>query len=498
MTQVPKRRLSLFSFGSNSNTANTIGSGSTGQTSPESGSGSGSTGFPFGLGKGKTLSAMSPTNLSRRSSSQVPTIAANSHTIDEDVGGNNGNLGSGTPDQNAVPSAVGGHTGSARDQKLSVDTSTPQVNDSAINQPNNKPGNNLHPQTATRTGSTASDQQFQSPISSPSMLDNELTIFERSVQDYDNPPPPPTYTHSQDGSRRPTLSRLRTKSGHNSSISLSNFKNEDYIPPALDATTSILNDSKTNLDDVDIIYCTRRNSSVLGLNMALGRSTPSRKNSVYSMNQLHHQTSPNPNNLTSASASYNPNCNCNSNSVNNNPCGEAIPEMQPDSPFDVDSQSPSNLSPRPVPMNLNAPSNNMSHPMSPTSPPKLTSSKSSISFYSYADMINNDEYAKRPSFKNSYSHGFVPTRKDSVNSIKFNSAASAHSDNGTPSHFNSANSKKYNSNLNKFLISPESSDLEEELGKPKSINSKSINDNESLVSSSVGDCLRQNKTEISN
>lgn len=136
--------------------------------------------------------------------------------------------------------------------------------------------------------------------------------------------------------------------------------------------------------------------------------------------------------------------------------------------------------------------------MSPTSPPKLTSSKSSISFYSYADMINNDEYAKRPSFKNSYSHGFVPTRKDSVNSIKFNSAASAHSDNGTPSHFNSANSKKYNSNLNKFLISPESSDLEEELGKPKSINSKSINDNESLVSSSVGDCLRQNKTEISN
>lgn len=58
-------------------------------------------------------------------------------------------------------------------------------------------------------------------------------------------------------------------------------KHEDYIPPALDALAHILG-SRTNLDEVEMVY-SRRNSLVLGLNMALGRPyTPLRKNSVYS------------------------------------------------------------------------------------------------------------------------------------------------------------------------------------------------------------------------
>lgn len=520
MTQVPKRRLSLFSFGSSSNSnANSTASGSTGHTSvspPGSSSG-------FGFGKGKTLSAMSPTNLSRRNTaSNVSTTGMNEHggptgtnegnNITSESASNNvdkgqGGIGKGADTTRAVgtrnnvaarsPSPNNtGHSCSGKPEKLGVNT-TP-----SLSGPPPPPSSSTTMSPSNRKNSMNSDQ-LNSPISSNSMLENDLNIFERSVQDYDGLPSYPTGL--QEGSRRPTLSKLRTKSGPNSSISLSNFKHEDYIPPALDATTSILNDSNTNLDDVDIIYCSRRNSSVLGLNMALGRSTPSRKNSVYSMSQLNHQFSPNPNgnsnpnNTTSASASFNPNnnCNCTNNSVNNingTSCGGPIPEISPlDSSYNGSNRrSSSNLSPVPMSQPLSqSQSQSTSHPMSPTSPPKLTSSKSSISFYSYADMINNDEYAKRPSFKNSYSHGFVPTRKDSAHSISTKS----------PSHFNSSNSKKYNSNLNRFLISPESSDLEAEMmvpAKPKSINDRSINDDESLVSSSVGNCLRQTRTEISN
>lgn len=549
MTQVPKRRLSLFSFGSNSNS---VGSGSTGQTSVSPGTGAGSSSSSFGFGgKGRTLSAMSPTSLSRRNtnnnvttaSGSLDAVAGTSDGATDADGAANGGANEGTAGANGpvrMAGAVGGDNGSHTQlpkrgdglcaptdvAKLAIDTTAPgsKGQDQAMDGPSNtnstnNPNNNMHNPhgssvassatpgnvgRTTRSSSASAGGQLHSPVSSPTMLDNELHIFERSVQDYDNPPLPPAFAHSHDGSRRPTLSRLRTKSGHNSSISLSNFKNEDYIPPALDATTSILNDNNTNLDDVDIIYCTRRNSSVLGLNMALGRSTPSRKNSVYSMNQLHQQQSSpyaaNGNGATSANASFNPaGCNCsNSNSVNNstNPCTNTIPESsQGESPCEssanVDAANGSSL---PMSISQSLHSSNQHHPMSPTSPPKLSSSKSSISFYSYADMLNNDEYAKRPSFKNSYSHGFVPTRKDSVNSIKYPGG----SESASPSHFNGTNSKKFNSNLNKFLISPESSDLEDDGGsKAKSINDQSINDNESLVSSTVGDCLRQTKTEIS-
>lgn len=302
-------------------------------------------------------------------------------------------------------------------------------------------------------------------------------IFERSVQDFMFEPPTKP-------NRKPSVANLSRQN----SMSINTFiKNEDLIPPALDATTSIFNDKDTNLDDVEMIYSNRRNSSVLGLNMALGRPfTPSRKNSVYS--------------------------------------------MQLNSPLERTAS------------NLQQPAHQL-QPQSPVSPPKLTSSKSSLSFYSYADMINNDEYARRPSFKQSYSQSIVPTvgRKQSVSSnfspltLNSNSSTSlkpkpfasqsqlsrqlSQKKGKPPGSPQLKTNQKPATKLamaanktspSKFLISPESSDSEDNeiyypalnnLGKRKSMSSQnsqlnSILDDESLVSSSIGDCIRQSTTEI--
>lgn len=319
------------------------------------------------------------------------------------------------------------------------------------------------PSTTSPTGSLPSkNNQLSSPVCSPLLETDSLTempetsIFERSVQD------------------------------------CSEVKQEDYIPPALDATAQILSDKDTNLDDVEMVYSSRRNSSVIGLNMALGRPyTPLRKNSVYSMSQM-----------------------------NQNGHGASLTSLS-------------------------------NQPQSPVSPPKLSSSRSSVSFYSYADMINNDEFSRRPSIMHSYSHGVVPTigRKMSVASnhsttsnsgapapnplhfnklsrkLTLNSIASGQSQNqsqlskqlackcpnssGVPQRSPSKVGERETRNLNKFLISPESSDSEDQevyypatssssISKRKSISSTHSNlDNQSLISTSVGDCIRQCTTEIS-
>lgn len=300
--------------------------------------------------------------------------------------------------------------------------------------------------------------QLSSPVCSPLLETDSLSekpesnIFERSVQDF------------------------------------SEVKQEDYIPPALDATAQILSDKDTNLDDVEMVYSARRNSSVIGLNMALGRPyTPLRKNSVYSMSQL---------NQPAAAASL----------------------------------------------------SSLTSPQSPISPPKLSTSRSSVSFYSYADMINNDEFSRRPSIMHSYSHGVVPTVGRKMSVASNHSTASNGNSTSNPLHFNKLSRKltlnsitsgsqsqlskqlgakdrlsvgtgvpqrspskagaRESRNLNKFLISPESSDSEDQevyypatdasVSNRKSISSNHSNlDNDSLVSSSVGDCIRQCTTEIS-
>lgn len=266
-------------------------------------------------------------------------------------------------------------------------------------------------------------------------------------------------------------------------------KQEDYIPPALDATALILSDKDTDLDNVEMVYSLRGNSSVIGLNMALGRPyTPLRKNSVYSL------------------------------------------PLNPLAQFSGSQSSLSYTQPQ---------------TQSPVSPPKLNSSRSSVSFYLYADMINNDEYSRRPSFMYSYSHNAVPSigRKASVvsnHSVASNGNTSSVSKGElkcprkasvASSHSQSQLSKQLKDRVNvpqvlpenlradeagslkKFLISPESSDSEEaeELyypdegrqyyGRRKSVTSgnsipESQKDQEDLVLTSVGDCIRRTTSEI--
>lgn len=304
--------------------------------------------------------------------------------------------------------------------------------------------------------------QLNSPVCSPVMETDSLTecpdcnIFERSVQE------------------------------------TAPVKQEDYIPPALDATTEILSDTDTNLDDVEMIYSSRRNSSVIGLNMALRRPyTPLRKNSVQSMSQI------------------------------NTVLGSA---------------------------------NSVQLPQSPVSPPKLSTSRSSVSFYSYADMINNDEFARRPSIMHSYSHSFAPNMGSSVaRKMSVTLAHSAGSSAGIANFSNANTAFAFNKlsrnltstssttlqqtqtqsqlskqikerqplrrlskandpeSLQRFLISPDSSDSEDQdpyfpensalsdtSSRRKSLlslNSSEL-DSECLVSTSVADHIRQCSTEI--
>lgn len=306
--------------------------------------------------------------------------------------------------------------------------------------------------------------QFSSPVCLPvleteALAENpDTNIFERSVQD------------------------------------CSEVKQEDFIPPALDATATILGDKDTNLDEVEMVYLSRRNSSVIGLNMALGRPyTPLRKNSLQQMTPL------NMANMQSLLLLTN-------------------------------------------------------QPQLPVSPPKLQSSRSLVLFYSYADMISNDEFSRRPLMIHAMSHSgtsTTPMRKMSVASNMllgngpsgFNgTSAMSPTGAGTSLPFNklsrkltlnlitSSNSQLQLSkqlgrnllltkrtipkagpqevnSLNKFLISPESSDSEENdvyhpasghsiSSKRKLVSLDHSFGNESFVLTSVGDCIRQCTTEI--
>ncbi|CAI5756159.1 unnamed protein product [Candida verbasci] len=234
----------------------------------------------------------------------------------------------------------------------------------------------------TITSKKTNNNYKDSPKNSISLESNDTSfvndpsfIFERNVQDccvFDaglrtnsrislNSLNNREYSNSKDSFRRPRSST------HNSSISLTTgqyLKNEDYIPPTLDASVKICNDKQTNLEDIEVYssYNNRRNSSVLALNAALGKpslSSPiSRKNSLSSQKDYERE-----------SLSYNYNF--------------------------KDNIATSPLSPN------------------PNAPPKLHHSKSSLSFYSYAEMINNEEYPqisrRPPNLRSSYSQGVIPT-----------------------------------------------------------------------------------------
>lgn len=263
------------------------------------------------------------------------------------------------------------------------------------------------------------------------------SIFERSVQDSMILDP----TSSVGAGPQPPLNKRSLSYSRKSSLSLKSgpfIKNEDYAAPCLDAASHLLNNKNSDLDNIEMIYSNRRNSSVVGLNMALGRPfTPSRKNSMYSIPQAVSQST---------------------NQVNS---GAAT---------------------------------------SPISPPKLNSSASAVSFYSYADMINHED-SRRPTFKSSYSQGVIPVLQSPSSSTGLNSLS------GSLKSKNGRGRTASNAQKRGFLISPESSDEEKEnVNKPQSSklnqditdvhDEENEEDSESFVSSSIGECLRKTRTEL--
>lgn len=353
-------------------------------------------------------------------------------------------------------------------------------------------------------------------LQSPTSPSESSLIFERSVED-------PAQVYQQTTCPRcgqqqnPNNPKLNCN--HQSIVNLpSHYSVENFVSPCLDATTKILTDESTDLDNVDMVY-SRRPSSVMGLNMALGRNK--------------------------SFANYND------------------ADGGPATPFSSRSRTNSQA-------NITKTSSlaNLRDPDSVKRPPTL-------SFYSYADMINNENpNPKRPSISQSLSSSFVNTRgnQSRSNSVSTNlgagnsitpqrnniinplTATNSLSATNTNNNANprSSFSSPFNPNLyhrpsqsshskKKFQItpdSPNSSDSESEYhqsysrpqSKRNSVNSKlnktysnqssiqhslhspgSLNsrrysnlddnfynssDNESLVISSIGDQLRRNNGEI--
>ncbi|CDK26130.1 unnamed protein product [Kuraishia capsulata CBS 1993] len=175
-------------------------------------------------------------------------------------------------------------------------------------------------------------------LSNPS--DSSL-IFERSVQD-------PLIT-TQPVSHCPRCLKPKSQCHHNSILNLpQHINSENFIPPALDSTASLLNSTK-NLDDVDMVYSPRRPSTI-NLSYALGERQSER------------------------------------------------PSLSKRSSAVLQSPSSTNL--------------------------RTEGSKSTLSFFSYADMINNEDseanYQRRPSISQTLSQSFLGNPRLS----RTNSAAS--------------------------------------------------------------------------
>ncbi|CEP62125.1 Mlf3p LALA0_S04e08394g [Lachancea lanzarotensis] len=154
-------------------------------------------------------------------------------------------------------------------------------------------------------------------------------IFERNVQDsYQRVPQAERPgTLSRAGSFAGSFASSRRNSQHRGSLSLSNGGSqpavqasgsisnapahhtlEDLVAPALDASASIVTDSQTDLDNVEMIYSGR--NSTIGLDRALGRT---RTNSNYNLPQLSRANS----NASTASAVSMASVNSNASDVSN-------------------------------------------------------------------------------------------------------------------------------------------------------------------------------------
>lgn len=185
-------------------------------------------------------------------------------------------------------------------------------------------------------------------------------IFERSVED-----PTQVYQPTQCPRCGKKSSSSGIKCNHQSIVNLpSHYSVENFVSPCLDATTQILTDKNADLENVDMVY-SRRPSSVMGLNLALGRTRSSVATDTM-------QSTSSPVQKTHSIASM----------------------------TDLES-SPNN--------NTSTINNNTSSAATTTAarPPAL-------SFYSYADMINSENpNPRRPSISQSLSSSFINTRSNS-------------------------------------------------------------------------------------
>lgn len=268
-------------------------------------------------------------------------------------------------------------------------------------------------------------------------------------------------------------------STHNSSISLNSaatsltmssslhgvLRAEDHIPPCLDATCQVLNKEAEELEQVNVVYSSRRNSSVAALNMALGRpvSPSSRKNSLYnnaSFTQL-----------------------------------EQIPQIPQRQQLDAEEMKEGKSPSSPLsPSNLSA--SNLKH------------SKSQVSFYSFAEVLNEESTSRRPMMRTAVSQGFVPTLKGTKfsttpkkrNSLLYSNSLKCRRPEQLSSQSQSQSQTQpqfQQSNLSKMMVKKEGSKEPSEEPDAGNKSDNQHNDNASFISCSVADCLRGVTTEIS-
>lgn len=355
-------------------------------------------------------------------------------------------------------------------------------------------------------------QGSQTYLQSPTSPSESSLIFERSVED-------PSQVYQQTACPRcgqqQNNNNQKSSCHHQSIVNLpSHYSVENFVSPCLDATTKILTDEKTDLDNVDMVY-SRRPSSVMGLNMALGRnkSFANNNNDEFTGSQFSPSSRNNSSlNITKTNSLANvrdldsstrpPTLSFYSyadmiNSENPNPKRPSISQSLSSSFVNTrGNQSRSNS----VSTNLGAGNsitpqrNNVINPLSTTHPLNASNNNNNISRSSFSSPFNNNLHHRA----SQSSHGKKkfqitpdsPNSSDSESEYQPNHSRPQSKRNSISSKLNKTYSNQ--SSINQSLHSPGSyrrySNLDE--------NMYNSSDNESLVISSIGEHLRRNNGEI--
>ncbi|GMF02341.1 unnamed protein product [[Candida] boidinii] len=293
--------------------------------------------------------------------------------------------------------------------------------------------------TFNRQNSTVSLSSSTSPPFLGRQDRQDSLIFERLVQD-------PMIAS------RPSLTNLP-----------SHYSTEIFIPAALDQSAHALNTNE-DLDNVELVYSSRR-ASTANLQAALtGNNNNNNNNNING--QLNSPISPNPEGFFNRSARgsvssfrnspFQPSSSysnltsalngMNNNNNNNNNTSPTFPPTGAPMRHSVSHSGNMSLN-----TNTNTNNDNSNDPTSPIQP-SLKPNKSTLSFFSYADMINQEDSEspfeiRRPSISQSLSQSFVSpgrlSRTSSVPSVRANSVSNinpfANSNNSNNNNNNNIN-----------------------------------------------------------